>query len=277
MESLGNARRICTPFAAIQMYLTQAIDRLKIEIVIADTPIREPTEDGHQASEMFGETLWRLFRKRCEAINLTSAIKQLARIEDELELHPGIKRSQLLALFEELRNRLEDELQSRMFLYVENTVYWENETLFGSEVFDKIWEATDDIYEAGSCFAVGRAGGTIYHCMGIMQAVLFKIGNALGCTINLDIDYWGTVTQTIRGALDVRRKQAEVNKGDIDAWAEWKRLEASYNELLSDLGAVEKAWRHPSAHHRQTYTIAQAEKVLDKVKDFAQHAATLLP
>jgi thymidylate synthase len=110
-----------------------------------------------------------------------------------------------------------------------------------------------------------------------MQAVLFKIGKELGCTINLDVDHWGTVAQKIKDALDVVRKQAEAKKGNIEAWAEWKRREAAYNELLSDLSAVEKAWRHPSAHHRQTYKIDQAEKVLEKVTDFAKHAATLLP
>jgi hypothetical protein len=97
--------------------------------------------------------------------------------------------------------------------------------------------------------------------MGIMQAVLFKIGKMLGLH-DQPIDHWGTVVQKIKDALDVVRKQAEAKKGDIEAWAEWKRREASYNELLSDLSAVEKAWRHTTAHHRQTHTIDQAEKVL---------------
>lgn len=172
----------------------------------------------------------------------------------------------------ELQEFVEKELASRQFLYVPKSRYWENEVLFGEEVFVKIPEATHDIYEAGSCLAAGRADATVYHCMGIMQAVTYKAGEKIGCTINLDADDWGSAEMKIRNALNNERKIAEQGK-DHDVWATWKRKEASYNELISDLRAVKYAWRHTSMHFRQTFTIEQAEKILDKVTDFAVHVA----
>jgi hypothetical protein len=266
-------------FSAMQVIFGDAVLRLRLEKMGNDLILIKGDGSTSDWSKWRNAKFWQGFRTQCEEIDLDSAIAQTDRILEEIKKEAEIEPSKLESLLDELRNRIADQLASRMFLYVpaSKISYWENGQLFGEEVFNKISEATTDIYEAGSCFAVGRAGGTVYHCMGIMQAVLFKIGKMLGCTINLDVDHWGTVAQKIKDALDVVRKQAEAKKGDIEAWAEWKRREASYNELLSDLSAVEKAWRHTSAHHRQTHTIDQAEKVLGKVKDFAQHAASLLP
>ena len=113
--------------------------------------------------------------------------------------------------------------------------------------------------------------------MGIMQATLFKVGKEIGCVINLETDDWGSAEAKIQDVLTRERKSAEQKRGDAEAFANWKRKEASYNELISDLNAVKKAWRHTSMHFRQTFTREHAEKILEKVKDFAQHAASLLP
>ena len=271
-------------FSQMQVHFTEMIGRLRLErFSMNDAPLSQlaPDDDpnGGGWANWDKNLFWAPFRKACEAIDLDSAVDQIDRMEQDI--HPGLKRSELLAMFEELKNRIADQLKNRQFLYVPKSKenYWQNAMLFGEEVFFKIPDALTDVYEAGSCFAVGRAGGTVYHCMGIMQAALFQVGKELGCTIDLELDDWKKVADKIVEALDKRRKIAEAKgkAGDSLAYAKWKKEETAYNELLSDLNAVARAWRHPSAHYRQTYTLEQAEKVLEKVEDFAKHAATLLP
>jgi hypothetical protein len=268
-------------FSRMMIIITQAEGRLRLESIGHDTPISEPGPDGSEGWADFAKgEAWDVFEKACKDIDLDSAVDQLNRLRRSCE-DKTIRRTKLASLLEDLRNRVTDQLGSRAFLYVapSKVVFWENETLFGEEVFDKISEATTDIYEAGSCFAAGRAGGTVYHCLGIMQATFFKVGRQLGCTIDLELDDWKKVNDKIEGALDAKRKIAEAKgkAGDAAAYAQWKKEETAYNELISDVNAVARAWRHPSAHFRQTYTIEQAKKVLDKVEDFAKHAASLLP
>ncbi len=211
---------------------------------------------------------------------LKAALSRIAEIKDQLAVPEETPLDHVLANVKELQRDIIEALDGERFLYIppNRTSLWENEQLFSVEVFLKIPEATDDIYEAGSCLAAGRAGGTVYHCMGIMQAVFFKVGRELGCTIDLELDDWNTVTGKITKALDKRRTiaEAEGKAGDAGAYAQWKREETAYNELISDVNAVARAWRHPAAHYRQKYKIDQAEKILKRVEDFAKHAATLL-
>ncbi|HUO04010.1 MAG TPA: hypothetical protein VMU16_02315 [Candidatus Binataceae bacterium] len=270
-------------YSVIQCHLSQAVYRLRLEEIAGDATILVPGPDGSNWADLADAKFWKGLRTSFEEIDLESALSQLDRICDAVE-SPGINRlhrSQFRALIQELINRIEDDLGKRLFLYIpiSRVGFWEEEALFGDEVLERIPEATDDIYEAGSCFAAGRAGGTVYHCIGIMQAALFKVGQKLGCTINLELDDWGTVTTKITDAVNVLRLQAEAQSkaGDAATYAAWRASDAAYAELLSDVNAVKKAWRNPSAHFRQKYTLDHAGKILGKVGDFVKHAATLLP
>lgn len=195
-----------------------------------------------------------------------------------------MRRTDLAARLEELRNRIQDELKSRQFLYIppSKAVYWENEELFGEEVLEAIPEAREDIGEACSCLAVGRNQASVYHCIGIMQAALFKLAehlstaSGMGFTLNLDVDDWGSVGTKIHTAVDKLRERATLKGGDPAVYAAWKAQEPVYAELESDLTAVKKAWRHTIAHYRQRYTAGQAQKVLDRVRDFVRQVASLL-
>jgi hypothetical protein len=114
--------------------------------------------------------------------------------------------------------------------------------------------------------------------MGIVQETIFKVARNLGATIHPEIDDWGTAETKINEKLEERRRHAEtVRKGDPISWSEWKKTEAAYAELISDLNAAKKATRHRTAHYRERYNEVQADKALRKVEDFVRHAATLLP
>jgi hypothetical protein len=214
------------------------------------------------------------------ALGLRAAISRIRDIEAQFAALDEVMLSDVIANVRELQRDVIEALEGEQFLYVPQTkgTLWENEEYFGAEVIKKIPEAAHHIYEAASCFAVGRAGGTVYHCMGIMQAGLFELGRALGKTILLEIDGWESVVTKIKEALSELRAQSEAHKkGDAHSWAAWKRLEASYLEVISDVNAAEQAFRNKSAHYREQYTMDRAEKILNRVGDFVRHVVTLLP
>jgi len=274
VESLGNVEKYAATVQRAEEVFASLVGHVRIDIAThGDIPL-----SNAGWAQFVAQGTWKNLREMCAHLDLDLELDQIDRIQ-QLASNGHARLSELDRATTELKNRFADQLKRRWFLYIrdEQTRYWENETLFGEEVIDKIPEAVADIYEAGSCFAVGRAGGTVYHCMGIMQAALFKVGEQLGCTINLDVDDWGSVEKKIKESVDALRVIAVVRKGDVVAWAQWQKQDEEYAELLSDLNAVKKAWRHPSAHFRQKYTVDQARKVLEKVEDFTKHAATLLP
>jgi thymidylate synthase len=267
-------------FSFMQVAFADMAKRLRLERLAGDTSNLEPAGDGSEWSSWHDPKFWADFRKECEAIDLDSATAQIDRIVSELKSTPDMRRSELERLFDDLRNRIHDQLGSRWFLYVPlaKAPYWENEDRFGEDVSQKIADARHDIYEACSCFAVGRNDATVYHCIGIMQAALFKLAVALNSErIDLDVDDWGSVISKLQKAVNALEATAKAHSSDPNIWAEWKRLEPKYNEIISDANAVKKAWRHTTAHFRQRYEPEQAEKVLDKVGDFVRDVADLLP
>jgi hypothetical protein len=274
-------------FSMMQVAVTDMVRRFRLERLMGDTSNLIPASDGSTWESFHDPIFWANYREVCEGVDLDSATAQIDRIVSELKRKPDMRRSELETLFNDLQQRIHDQLLKRFFLYIslDNSPYWENEDRFGEEVSQKFPEATDDIYEACSCYAVGRAGGVVYHCLGVMQAVLFKVAQHLGglnpslkITIDLNVDDWGSVVKKIQQAIDGLEQQTlqKQRAGDLTAYPNWKAIESDYNELISDVNAVKKAWRHPHAHFRQTFTLEQAKKILDKVQEFTKHAATLI-
>ncbi len=168
---------------------------------------------------------WDNLRAMCQELELDFVVEQLNRIQLLASNSSHATIAELDRQVSELKNRFADQLKSRWFVYVppNKKEYWENELYFGEDVVAKIPDAREDIYEACSCFAVGRYSATVYHCVGIMQAALFEVSNALNCAIDLNVDDWGSVARKIEQAVDNLRKQAAEagSKNNIAVWSEW--------------------------------------------------------
>src|ERR1039458_4290163 len=150
---------------------------------------------------------------------LKAALNRVRDIELQLLKPEEAGMDDLIANIKELQRDVIEALDGEKFLYVSPTKadFWENEEHFGSAVTEKIDAARTDIREACSCFAVGRYTATVYHCIGIMQAALVKLAQRISSErIDLEVD----------------------DSSDAERWAEWKRLEPKYNEIISDANAV---------------------------------------
>jgi len=56
----------------------------------------------------------------------------------------------------------------------------------------------------------------------------------------------------------------------------WKRDEPFLREVLGHLQAVKVAWRNPTMHIVNVYTLEQAEEIFNAVRGFMRHLATRL-
>jgi hypothetical protein len=171
----------------------------------------------------------------------------------------------MLSLLRELQNRMVDDLESRFFLAVpfgRVSYYEQKESLFGPEVTAKFSaRISEDISEAGKCFALNRHTATVFHLMRVMEAALQEFGNKLGVTL--------VANKAWQNILD------EANKA-IKAMDHRLPLTKTYAELASYLYTVKVAWRNEVMHPKETYTEEEAGDIFRNVKTFMVNLAQVM-
>lgn len=248
-----------------------AFSRLQVQLLIrALEAVKRP--DPHQTSwDQVPNTMRQQVEQLLEAITPNLTELGLPSSLDQIEFiakannwrYEGVAQH-----LDELRRRIEGELKSRLFLYVPfpRPEYYDQAELFGLLVAQRFPSASDDIVEAGNCFALGRWTATVHQCIGIMQVGLIALARHLKQPIDIHVDTWESIIRKVETGRDARR--AKMTK------ARWKAVESFYAEVISDLRAVKDAWRNPDAHFRRPFNEPQARKALEKVRDFMQNLAT---
>lgn len=163
----------------------------------------------------------------------------------------------------ETRSRLEDEVESTRFYCLapgSAELYSPQEPLFGKEVEARIEKASDDISEAGKCFAVGRYTASVFHLMRAMEAAVKELSAHLKIE-KLERE-WGKLLSDIRTKIEAMPKGRE-----RDDWS----------EVHANLYHVKQAWRNDTMHPKATYTEEEAREVFDATKAFMGNLAALLP
>jgi hypothetical protein len=136
--------------------------------------------------------------------------------------------------------------------------------LFGEEVFNAFSFAREDIEEAGKCLAFQRSTAAVFHLMRALESAARVIANKLGATVT-DANGkglpWGVIAQNMKPKIDVMADNNEKIK--------WYRVQ-------QDLVTVNRAWRVPTNHPKETYTPDQALEVFDATKAFMKELAPLV-
>lgn len=177
--------------------------------------------------------------------------------------------STLKERLQQVRLLLLRELQNRKFVYIEpgHGKYLDAEYLFGQEVADLFPKAALDINAAGNCFAVEQHTATVFHLMRAAEHGLRYLAQRLrvrlvhsGRAQPVEYADWGAVTTAIK------LKLTAINKNPHGK----KRTEQL--ELYSDAGDhctyMKDIWRNAASHTRKPYQPEDAEKALNRVKDF---------
>ena len=140
-----------------------------------------------------------------------------------------------------------------------------DDPLFGEEVFQKFESSREDIEEAGKCLAVGRATASVFHLMRALESAVQKVGDKLGATITDSAGRglpWGVIAENMKPKIDAMPRGS-------DEQIKWYRVQ-------SDLVVVNCAWRVPTNHPKETYTLEQATEVFDATKSFMRELSPLL-
>jgi hypothetical protein len=172
---------------------------------------------------------------------------------------------ELRTLARQICEMLPVDLSTKMVMSVAPRAarYLTDKTLFGEEVFNAFPSANEDIAEAGACLALERGTACVMHLMRALEAPLRAFSVALGQGMQND---WGSYIRVINDELDRRAKLS--NK------------QASGQEFFSGAAVqyqeMKRAWRNPSMHLANSYSVERAEEIFITVRSFMRHLATKL-
>jgi hypothetical protein len=135
---------------------------------------------------------------------------------------------------------------------------------FGEEVFTAFSNAREDIEEAGKCLGLGRPTACVFHLMRALESAAQVIADKIGATIkhvNGKGLPWGVIADNMKQKIDA------MTKGSDDQ-IKWYRVQ-------HNLVVVNRAWRVPTSHPKETYTIDQSREVFNATKAFMRGLAGL--
>lgn len=196
-------------------------------------------------------------------LGLRSVSSQIARVRRLLDLKTCTVRN-MQAAVADLHLRLNDELQHRKFLYVEEDIarYYESPFEGWADVPDKFPSATFDVEEAGKCMALGRGTACVFHLTRVLELGLRALARVF------DIPYapsWEGYLKQIHAKIEVKWQQKD---------PEWKKVEAFYKDVAGGLQTARYAWRNPTIHVAKKYTPEEATEIYRAVQGFMANLAT---
>jgi len=140
-----------------------------------------------------------------------------------------------------------------------------NSPLYGQEVFNKFGTAREDIEEAGKCLALDRATAAVFHLMRALESAAQAIANSIGATVTDAHGRglpWGVIADNMKPKIDAMMRGSSEQ-------VKWYRVQ-------QDLVTVNRAWRVPTNHPKETYTTQQAQEVFDATGAFMRELAPLV-
>ncbi|SRR6266566_618215 len=143
------------------------------------------------------------------------------------------------------------------------------QTLFGELVATQFPSAATDIVEAGKCLAFDRATACVFHLMRVMEVGLRVLAGSLN-----DPRLDPKINPTWHNIL--KKGDEELQKPVAQRTPEWAAHDQFFSEAQAYLRAVQFAWRNPTMHVDIHYDPEKAGDVMQAVKAFMRHLASVL-
>jgi len=203
----------------------------------------------------------------CSKLGLTLSIAQINRLTSNIEEYnkkrntaSGEEKKRHAALVKELarglHERIQDEMNERLFLYVpaeDAQLYKTSEACLQKSVLDKWPHLIEDGSESIKCFALSRYTACVFHLMRVMEFGVQKFGDKLNVKLTEEL-VWQKILDLADKAIKALDQKAE----------ETKQLAS----VSANLYNVKLAWRNEVMHPKATYTKEEARRVLDSVQAF---------
>jgi hypothetical protein len=168
-----------------------------------------------------------------------------------------------------IRHSIQVELGERRFAYIppSNDKYFEQEKLFGDEVYEKFKRARQDIKDAGNCLAASLPTAGVFHLMRVAEHGLRSLAQKLRVRLthtrkNCPIEFadWNKIVEACENRIEEARKLPAGPKRQA-------KLEL-YSDAADHCTFMKDIWRNTMAHTRKSYKESEAIGVLERVRDF---------
>jgi len=182
-----------------------------------------------------------------------------------------VRAEELARDYKRIREGLFAEIKKHTFvsLPAEGVKYFDQEKLFGEDVYQKFPSARYDIKEAGNAFAFELNTACVFHLMRASEYGLRALADDRqvqlttkgGNPFPLDFGTWEDVLRELGRKLD-----------DVTAWERPLgkiRTQAIefYTNAIEEARAI-KEWRNPTMHTRADYTSGSADQIRTHVERF---------
>lgn len=198
----------------------------------------------------------------CEGIpSLQPVAAPILRTQDRIRLGmlPLLMQNDL----HHINSRIFDEL-NRHFYYPVTEAYaatYANSAPFGEDVYNNFPSARLDIQDAGKCIILGQGTAGVFHLMRVMEVALKVLGR------DLNVPYapsWERYIEQITTNMGVKRATKS---------AAWLKKEPFYKQIVGDLTAIKTAWRNPTMHIHEVFSVDRATTIYQAVVELMQRMA----
>ncbi len=135
---------------------------------------------------------------------------------------------------------------------------------FGDAVFDAFPAASGDIEEAAKCLALERGTACVFHIMRALESAAGVIAAKIGATVCDQHGKglpWGIIADNM--------------KPKIDAMIRGSSEQISWYRVQQDLVVINRAWRVPTSHPKESYSPEEAQEIFNATKAFMKELAPL--
>ena len=176
-----------------------------------------------------------------------------------------------------MRKGIEVELGKQCFAHISptNYKYFEQEKLFGDQVYEKFENARQDLKEAGNCLAASLPTASVFHLMRVAEHGLRKLAKKLKVTLTdkgrscpIEFGDWNKVITAIRKRIEEAHK--------LSASPKRKATLEAYSSAADHCEYMKNIWRNNMAHTSKPYEDSEAVTVMDRVRDFMIYLGTNL-
>lgn len=210
---------------------------------------------------------------QCHLHGLTLTAQKCARVKEECHAKGMSYRDGVLAL-KEVRERLEDELHSRLFLQISQDVsdFYSDPTKGWKTVISRFPKTKKDVEDSAKCFAFEMYAASVFHILLVAEFGVIEVAKLLG--VEGDRPGWGAL----------ERLQRITKKSYSDRSA----LERQHSNLLDNVlplaVAMKDTWRHKISHVDNKLTWLDtdfskrtADEIITSTRGFMRKLATELP
>lgn len=206
---------------------------------------------------------------------LKSAAMKAQRIHQYLETNRMlVNYGDMTSMLRELRERLEDDLHSTVFvnLSAQESELYEHPEAEWHGVISRFSKLRHDIEECSKCFALARYGAAVFHVMLVAEFGVIKVAELFG--VAGDKPGWG--------ALERLQRINDKN------WKDKTPLEQQHSQFLENLlplaFSMKESWRHKMNHVANKiewmdtdFSPTVANDIISATRGFMRRLATDLP